>query len=172
MNHSGQETMSQPPKNQEMLKLYTFNLRLTNPEEQCPSTTQTIIPTAPPDGHKTRAAPEQSLWPLQIIYTCKPCPAQVISPSSKKPPDAASAGAHTDSLRKVARLQPAWEKLFVHSRHGWSSQDAHVTACDLLSSWMGTGQDSRGGVGTGSQGVGAKHRAEGGKGEQLSADQA
>lgn len=71
MNHSGQETMSQPPKNQEMLKLYTFNLSLTNPEEQCPSTTQTIMPTSPL-LLLMDTRPEQRLWPLQIIYTCNP----------------------------------------------------------------------------------------------------
>lgn len=34
MIHPGQKNMSQPPKNHEMLKLYTFNLSLTNPKEQ------------------------------------------------------------------------------------------------------------------------------------------
>lgn len=92
MIHSGQKTMSQPPKNHEMLKLYTFNLSLTNPKERCNSRVSqhnskhhANIPTPPPSQRKTRTAREQRLGqPLQIIYACHLCPAQVISPGSEK----------------------------------------------------------------------------------------
>lgn len=94
MIHSGQKNMSQRPKNHEMLELYTFNLSLTNPKEQCNSRVSqhnskhhANIPTPPPSQRKMRAAREQRLGRLlQIIYARHLRPAQVISPSS----DAAS----------------------------------------------------------------------------------
>lgn len=86
------KNMSQPPKNHEMLKLYTFNFSLTNPKEQCNSRVpqhnskhHANIPAPPPSQRKTRAAREQHRGrPLRIIYTCHLCPAQVIGPSSEK----------------------------------------------------------------------------------------
>lgn len=82
MIHSGQKNMSQPPKNHEMLKLYTFNLSLTNPREQRSSRVSQHNSkhhaNTPQGEHRAeqRGAPA-----AQIIYGRHLKVAQVIRPS-------------------------------------------------------------------------------------------
>lgn len=90
MIHSGQKTMSQPLKNHEMLKLYTLNLSLSNPKEQCNSRVPQhnpkhcaniplLLPAQAGREHPSRSTSSTAATYAQLRSLV---PAQVIGPSS------------------------------------------------------------------------------------------